>query len=97
MTEKQFVAIGENIWQNGEVWCVAGGKHCADVIATALNEQHETIQEQKDTINEMRDKGLNVLNFYEDKLKNAKSEEVQEVREELWIVKFLLYEMGIIE
>jgi len=38
MTEKRFKAIDENIWQGNEIWCVAGGKHCADVIATAMNE-----------------------------------------------------------
>ena len=39
MTEnKRFINIRDEIHLNGEVWCVAGGKHCADVIATALNE-----------------------------------------------------------
>ena len=39
MTEnKQFIANGNDIWQGNDVWCTAGGKHCADVIATALNE-----------------------------------------------------------
>ena len=35
---KRFVNIGDEIHLNGEWWCGAGGEHCADVIATALNE-----------------------------------------------------------
>lgn len=34
----QFNNIRNEIWVNGEWWCNAGGEHCADVIATALNE-----------------------------------------------------------
>lgn len=47
MTKKQFTNVNHEIWQNGEWWCSAGGEHCADVIATALNEQHETITRLK--------------------------------------------------
>ena len=36
MTER-FVNKGKDIFQYGEWWCSAGGEHCADVIATALN------------------------------------------------------------
>ena len=43
MTEKRFKNIGNDIWQGDEVWCVAGGEHCASVIAEALNMQEETI------------------------------------------------------
>lgn len=38
MTEKRFINVNHEIWQGNDVWCVAGGEHCADVIATALNE-----------------------------------------------------------
>lgn len=38
MTEKRFVNTGKDIFQYGEWWCSAGGEHCADVIATAMNE-----------------------------------------------------------
>lgn len=37
MTKKRFVNKGKDIFQYGEWWCSAGGEHCADVIATALN------------------------------------------------------------
>ena len=38
MTAKRFKAIGKDIWLDNRIWCVCGGEHCADVIATALNE-----------------------------------------------------------
>ena len=34
---RRFINVNHEIWQNGEWWCSAGGEHCADVIATALN------------------------------------------------------------
>lgn len=45
MTEnKRFKAIGKEIWQDNRIWCVCGGEHCADVIATAMNELLEEKQ-----------------------------------------------------
>ena len=38
MTKRRFVNKGKDIFHYGEWWCSAGGEHCADVIATALNE-----------------------------------------------------------
>jgi hypothetical protein len=38
MTKKRFVNKGKDILQYGEWYCSAGGEHCADVIATAMNE-----------------------------------------------------------
>lgn len=35
---KRFINIGNEIHLNGEWWCSANGEHCADIIATALNE-----------------------------------------------------------
>jgi hypothetical protein len=66
-------------------------------ILKILNSLIDENEQLKQVINEMRDRGLNVLNFYEDKLKNAKNENFQEVRDELWIVKLVLYEMGVID
>ena len=45
MTEKRFVNKGKDIFQYGEWWCGANGEHCADVIATALNELCEENEE----------------------------------------------------
>lgn len=44
MTAKRFVNKGKHIFQYGEWWCSANGEHCADVIATAIN---ELIEENK--------------------------------------------------
>lgn len=38
MTAKRFINKGKDILQYGEWWCSANGEHCADVIATAINE-----------------------------------------------------------
>lgn len=50
MTEKRFVNKGKDIFQYGEWWCSAGGEHCADVIATAINELIEENEQLKDFI-----------------------------------------------
>lgn len=38
MKKERFKNIGTDIFHYGEWWCSAGGEHCADVIATAMNE-----------------------------------------------------------
>lgn len=45
MTEKRFQINGKEIIQNKQVWCMANSEHCADVIATAMNELHEEIKQ----------------------------------------------------
>ena len=47
MTKKRFQNQGKDILQYGEWWCSAGGEHCADVIATAINELLEENQQLK--------------------------------------------------
>ena len=50
MTEKRFVNKGKDIFQYGEWWCSAGGEHCADVIATALDmllDENEKLKKEK--------------------------------------------------
>lgn len=47
MIGKRFVNKGKDIFQYGEWWCSANGEHCADVIATALNELIDKNQELK--------------------------------------------------
>lgn len=41
MIKKRFTINGKEIIQNKQVWCMANSEHCADVIATAMNELHE--------------------------------------------------------
>ena len=38
MVKERFVNVNEDIFQYGEWYCSAGGVHCAEVIAAALNE-----------------------------------------------------------
>lgn len=54
MTRKRFVADNEYVMQNEEVYVVCGGKHSADVVATALNESLDEIEQLKKENNELR-------------------------------------------
>ena len=54
-TNKRFVNEGKDIFQYGEWWCSAGGEHCADVIATAINEFIEENKQLKKILNELSD------------------------------------------
>ena len=47
---KRFKNVKREIWQNGEWWCSANGEHCADVIATALNDLTEENEQLKEEV-----------------------------------------------
>ena len=47
MTEKRFYTDGQYVMQDGEVYVVCGGEHSADVVATALNESLDEIEQLK--------------------------------------------------
>lgn len=86
MTEKRFTLKGlvegvPNICDNGEIIE-------QEEVVTLLNELHKENQE-------MKQKGLMVLEFYINKLKNTNND-IQSVRDEIWIVKDVLYEMGVL-
>lgn len=83
MTEnKRFALRGSSIWfDNGE-------EITSYDVLDLLNEQHEQIEK-------MKSKGLKVLDFYLEKLKTTN--DFQGVRDEIWIVKQVLLEMGVIE
>ena len=51
MTAKRFTINGKEIIQNKQVWCVANSEHCADVIATAMNELAEENERLQRCIN----------------------------------------------
>ena len=53
MTQKRFVNKGKDIFQYGEWWCSANGEHCADVIATAMNELIEKNEQLKSENDDM--------------------------------------------
>lgn len=54
MSEKRFINDGEDIFQYGEWWCSAKGGHCADVIATAMNELLEENEKLKQENNKIK-------------------------------------------
>lgn len=57
MTEKRFVNKGKDIFQYGEWWCSANGEHCADVIATAMNELIEENEQLRNALKELKEIG----------------------------------------
>jgi hypothetical protein len=44
---KRFTINGKEIIQDKQVWCMANSEHCADVIATAMNELYEENEQLK--------------------------------------------------
>lgn len=77
MTKKRFVNEGKDIFQYGEWWCSANGEHCADVIATAINELIEENEQLKYTLGAYRVD----LNNHKYKC-NALEEENEELKKE---------------
>ena len=66
-----------------------------ETMIMKLKEENKELNEQ---LSVMKSKGLKVLEFYEYKLKNADNKkEFDNAREELWIVKQVLCEMGVIK
>ena len=53
MAVKRFTVNGKEIVQDKQVWCVANSEHCADVIATAMNELYEENERLRRCINEI--------------------------------------------
>lgn len=58
MTAKRFTINGKEIIQDKQVWCIAGSEHCADVIATAMNELHEENRKLQRHLDVMRSGAL---------------------------------------
>lgn len=56
MAKKRFKNVGKDIFQYGGWYCSAGGEHCADVIATALNELIEESKQLKEENEEFKEK-----------------------------------------
>ena len=64
MTKKRFVNKGKDIFQYDGWWCSAGGEHCADVIATALNElleENEQLKKENKRLEKMNDNLADIL------------------------------------
>lgn len=75
MTKKRFVNKGKDILQYGEWWCSAGGEHCADVIATAINELIEENEQLKQDLNEY-------CNFSLHTIIDKKNKEIEQLKSE---------------
>lgn len=83
---KRFTNVNEDIFQYGEWYCSAGGEHCADVIATALN---MVTEENEQLISEMGELGTahaEEINSIEDKF----DEEILKLEKENEQLKFQL-------
>ena len=64
MAGKRFQNQSKDIFQYGEWWCSAGGEHCADVIATALNElleENEQLKKENKRLEKMNDNLADIL------------------------------------
>ena len=64
MTEnKRFQINGKEIIQNKQVWCMANSEHCADVIATAMNELADENEQLKKELNEIKRQEQEVFEY----------------------------------
>lgn len=108
MTEKRFICNNKSIinTQTDEL-INASSEKSAEIIVDWLNEfeneneqlkeKNKELKQEIEKLSTMKTKGLKVLEFYEDKLKHADKKELENAREELWIVKEVLCEMGVIK
>lgn len=79
MTEnKRFVNKGKDIFQYGEWWCSANGEHCADVIATAINELIEKNEQLKSENEDMR-RLINNISYQRDEFHHGARENANRV------------------
>ena len=94
MTEnKRFVNKGKDIFQYGEWWCSANGEHCADVIATAINELIEENEQLKSENQELKSNVIDLIDRKINKLKNINEVSIIP-RESVEILKELKKELG---
>ena len=71
---ERFVSEGKDILQYGEWWCSAGGEHCADVIATALNMLLDENERLKNMVGYSYEEHKRCVNNYVDKIKEVEKE-----------------------
>ena len=65
-------------------------------MLNALYEENKQLKGRIQEYEEIKKKGLDVLGFYQEKLKNTTNhDDFQSVRDEIWIVKQVLLEMGV--
>ena len=71
---ERFVSEGKDIFQYGEWWCSAGGEHCADVIATALNMILDENERLKNVVGYNYEEHKRCVDNYVDKIKEVEKE-----------------------
>ena len=97
MSEKRFKFYSDD-YLVGIIDTATGKKLNHFATIDLLNEQQATISALKEENDGIKTKGLDVLAFYESKLKDVVgTEDFQCVRDEIWIVRQVLYEMGVID
>ena len=74
---ERFVNEGKDILQYGEWWCSAGGEHCADVIATALNMILDENERLKNMMGYNYEEHKRCVDNYVDKIKEVEKENEQ--------------------
>ena len=86
MSEKRkyFIPIGNEIWKDNEVWCVAGGKHCADVIATALNDFDRANRQLNESRDELIRENRHIKGTIQSMLINERTMIGKSVLKQLW-------------
>ena len=63
MIKQRFYIDGQYVMQDGEVYVICSGKHNADVVATALNESLDEIEQLKKEKEFWRRDSCNCLNY----------------------------------
>ena len=63
MIKQRFYTDGQYVMQDGEVYVICSGKHNADVVATALNESLDEIEQLKKEKEFWRGDSCNCSNY----------------------------------
>ena len=89
---ERFVSEGKDILQYGEWWCSAGGEHCADVIATALNMITDENEGLKNMVEYSYEEHKRCVDNYVDKIKEVEKEN-DELKQEIKQLQFRIIDM----
>ena len=89
---ERFVSEGKDILQYGEWWCSAGGEHCADVIATALNMITDENEGLKNMVGYSYEEHKRCVDNYVDKIKEVEKEN-DELKQENKQLQFRIIDM----
>lgn len=94
MIGKRFTVNGKEIIQNKQVWCMANSEHCADVIATAMNELSDENEQLKSKNLILKGKLHQLRLKYgkqEEELECLSEETIEQFKQDLKDGKFIEY------